>query len=244
MLLGMTTHRFLARMRKPSGIAPKLTVNYSVKLGTTPKKVFELSLSLALALAIIGFKFFPQELGKKRVLTATQEMVAVEDVVQTRQENRPPPPPRPAIPIESPEAEALADVPIQSTEIDLTQDVAPPPPPSSGDGDDDENRYFMVVEELPKLIGGMEGLMSRVVYPALALRAGIQGKVTLFAYVNERGDVVRAEIIKGIGGGCDEAAMQALLQSKFEPGKQRGKPVRVKISLMVRFEIKGNVSSP
>ena len=243
MILSLTKYQFLARMRRPYGIAPKVSIDHTKRLGMSPQRVFELSLSLSLVLAIVGFRYFPMELSKKKIVQQAKEMVAVEDIVQTRQENRPPPPPRPAIPIEAPGAEALADVPIQSSELDVAEEV-PPPPPNNDFGDDDESRYFVVVEEIPQLVGGIEGLMSRVVYPDIALRAGIQGKVMLFAFVNESGDVVRAEVIKGIGGGCDEAAVQALMKSKFSPGKQRGKPVKVKISLMVRFEIKGNASLP
>ncbi|MCI0707982.1 MAG: energy transducer TonB [Ignavibacteriae bacterium] len=243
MLLEKVKYPFLSRMRRPSGIAPKVNVDVVKKLGTTPQRLFELSLIFALFSVIMGFEFFPAEVGVRRTVMFVKESIAIQDVVQTRQENKPPPPPRPAIPIEAPGAEALDDVPLQNSELDITEDVPPPPPPNGGDSKDEEDSYFVVVEEPPKLIGGVEGLMRRVAYPDIALRAGIQGKVILLAYVNEKGDVIRADVLKGIGGGCDEAAVDALRQSKFIPGKQRGTPVKVKVSIMVRFELRNAVTS-
>ncbi len=48
--------------------------------------------------------------------------------------------------------------------------------------------------------------------------------------------MTNAEIVKGIGGGCDEAAMDAILQTKFTPGKQRGKPIKVQVTIPVVFK--------
>ena len=68
-------------------------------------------------------------------------------------------------------------------------------------------------------------------------RAGIEGKVYVLAYVNEEGTVTKTEILKGIGGGCDEAAEYAVKHTKFSPGKQRGKPVKVKVMVPVVFKL-------
>ena len=229
---------FLSRMRREEGLAPKIAIKNQIRLGTTPDKLYELSLSLALVLVIVGFKFFPFHEGNKKIVIASRENVTVEDIVQTRQENRPPPPPRPAIPIEAPAAEALEDVDITSSELNIAQEVAPPPPKPNED--DDEN-YFVVVEEYPQIIGGYVGLMKRVVYPTIALRAGIQGRVFLLAYVNEQGGVDRVDIVKGLEGGLSEAAVEAVKQSSFTPGKQRGRPVKVKVSLVVHFKITASI---
>lgn len=95
----------------------------------------------------------------------------------------------------------------------------------------------MAVEEMPQLVGGMTALMNHLEYPELAVRAGIQGRVYVLAFVNEQGDVVRAEVLKGIGDGCDEAALAAVKKAKFIPGKQRGKPVKTRISIPIEFTL-------
>ena len=45
-------------------------------------------------------------------------------------------------------------------------------------------------------------------------------------------------MLRGIGAGCDEEALRAITSMKFKPGKQRGRPVKVKMSLPVMFKLK------
>jgi len=198
----------------------------------------EISLIISLALLIIAFKFFPKvEAGEKKGLEL-QELVDVEDIVQTKQENRPPPPPKPPIPIESPSDNVLDDVEIGSTEIDLTQQIeAPPPPPREEKKIEEDFQYFEVVEEMPEPIGGIEAIQRKIVYPEIAKRAGVEGRVYILAYVDENGNVTKTEVLKGIGAGCDEAAEKAVRETKFKPGKQRGKPVRVKVAVPIIFKL-------
>jgi len=97
--------------------------------------------------------------------------------------------------------------------------------------------YYVAVEEMPELIGGIKGLQKRIQYPEIARRAGIQGKVYILAYIDEKGNVTNARVIKGIGGGCDETALNAVKNSKFIPGEQRGKPVKVQVSVPITFRL-------
>ena len=101
----------------------------------------------------------------------------------------------------------------------------------------EEPVYFVAVEEMPEPIGGISGIQKRIVYPELAKRAGIEGKVLVLAFVDESGNVTKAEVIKGIGLGCNEAAINAILQTKFKPGIQRGKPVKVRVTIPVTFKL-------
>ncbi len=198
----------------------------------------EISLIISLALLIIAFKFFPKiEAGEKQ-FQAAQELVNVEDIVKTKQENRPPPPPKPPIPIESPSDNVLEDIEIGSTEIDLTQQIeAPPPPREEKKIVEEDIQYFEVVEEMPEPIGGIEAIQKKIVYPEIAKRAGVEGKVYILAFVDENGNVTKTEVLKGIGAGCDEAAEKAVRETKFKPGKQRGKPVRVKVAVPIIFKL-------
>ncbi len=224
-------------MRKPEGLSPHVSRNESVSYGAPRAIVFELSVIFSLVLVISAFKFFPTIQRSSIQALSPQELVRFEEIENTRQENRPPPPPRPPIPIEAPSDEALDDVDIASSELDVSQEVAPPAP-ELNDGLDDES-FFIAVEEMPQIIGGMKSILERLEYPELAMRAGVQGRVFVLAYVNEKGDVVKAEVQRGIGAGCDEAAVRAVMNTKFIPGKQRGKPVKVRISIPIRFQIQG-----
>ena len=97
--------------------------------------------------------------------------------------------------------------------------------------------FFVVVEEMPQPIGGVSAIQSKVEYPEMARRAGIEGRVTVQFVVNENGDVENARVVRGIGGGCDEAALKVVREAKFKPGKQRGLPVRVQFALSINFRL-------
>ncbi len=201
------------------------------------KRVIELSLIVSLLVLIVSFKYFPDIKQEKQVVQGPQELINMEDIQQTRQENRPPPPPKPPIPIEAPSEDVLQDIEIQSTELDVNADVAPPPPPKEEKKTEEEPQYFVAVEDMPEPIGGIAAIQSKIVYPEIAKRAGVEGKVYVKAFVDESGNVTKVEVQKGIGAGCDEAAMKAVKETKFKPGKQRGKPVKVQVSIPVVFRL-------
>ena len=90
---------------------------------------------------------------------------------------------------------------------------------------------------MPEPIGGIGAIQRKIVYPEIAKRAGVQGRVYVKAYVNEVGKVNKVELIRGIGAGCDEAAMEAVNSVMFSPGKQRGKPVKVQVTVPVLFKL-------
>ncbi len=97
--------------------------------------------------------------------------------------------------------------------------------------------YFVAVEQMPEPIGGIQSIAEKVKYPEIAKRAGIEGRVFVKAYIDTNGNVAKAEIIKGIGSGCDEAAIEAVKKSKFTPGEQRGKKVNVQVSIPILFKL-------
>jgi protein TonB len=214
-----------------------LKKNPKADLRRSYKKIFELSLIISLAVLIVAFKFFPHIQEKAAVTEGPQELFKVEDVQQTKQENRPPPPPKPPIPIEAPSEDVLEDIEIGETELNVNEQVAAPPPPKVEKKVEEEPQYFVAVEEMPEPIGGIQAIQSKIIYPEIAKRAGIEGKVYVLAFVDETGTVTKAEIIKGLGAGLDEAALKAVKATKFKPGKQRGKPVKVQVSIPIVFKL-------
>lgn len=235
MFIDKYKYPFLSRMRRPEGLAPKVEQNFKRRLGASPLIVLELSFAVSVFLAIIVFRYAPSPGETERIFTPPQELVKIEDVEITRQLDRPPPPARPPIVIEAPSDESLDDVPIMSSDLNVAENVAPPPATKEEDFAQDE--FFVAVEEMPEIIGGIESVLSKLVYPELAIRAGVQGRVYIIAYINEKGDVVKAEVMKGIGAGCDEAALTAVKQAKFIPGRQRGKPMKTRVSIPIRFDL-------
>jgi TonB family protein len=110
-------------------------------------------------------------------------------------------------------------------------------------GDSGWARDTVKVDQMPELIGGPASVQQRVVYPELARNAGIQGTVLLQFVVSEDGVPEEIEVIQGLGEGLDEAAARALAESRFEPGRHEGQPVRVKLVLPVRFRLADDDSS-
>ena len=79
----------------------------------------------------------------------------------------------------------------------------------------------------------------RPVYPEIAQEAGIEGTVVVQVFVDKKGRVQEAVILKGIpNSGLDEAAIVAISKIRFKPAKQGKKPVGVWISIPVNFRLK------
>jgi TonB family protein len=100
------------------------------------------------------------------------------------------------------------------------------------------DNYATSAEQMPSPIGGIKAIAEKVKYPIEAKENGIQGRVFLKAFIDETGDVVNVELIKGIGSGCDEAALEAVLNTKFNPGYQNGKAVKTKVTIPIMFSLK------
>ena len=100
-----------------------------------------------------------------------------------------------------------------------------------------DEEYLAFSEEMPSPVGGMEAIMKMITYPSIAKKSGTQGKVFVLAYINENGGVHDVKIVKGIGAGCDEAAIDAIKKTKFNPGKNKGTAVKVKLSLTINFKL-------
>jgi periplasmic protein TonB len=100
---------------------------------------------------------------------------------------------------------------------------------------------FVVAEKNPEPVNGYKSfydlLNKNIKYPRQASSIGTEGKVFVEFIVNRNGEASDLKIIRGIGSGCDEEAMRVLALTKWEPGKQRGKPVRVKMILPIMFKL-------
>jgi len=129
---------------------------------------------------------------------------------------------------EQPSIEPGESDPIDFGGVELPAEIAPPD-------------TFRVVEKMPEPIGGWatfyKTLTKNFKYPKQAQRVGANGKVFVEFTVNEKGELSHFKIIKGIGFGCDEEAKRVIALTKWTAGKQRGRPVNVKMVQPVVFDI-------
>ena len=99
------------------------------------RKVLEVSIIFALLIMIFTFYAFKKfEVGIK-LPESIDIKIEVIEIPPTEQIQRPPPPARPAIPIESEDDELLDDVTIDETDLifEVSDDAPPPPPPEGVD---------------------------------------------------------------------------------------------------------------
>lgn len=102
-----------------------------------------------------------------------------------------------------------------------------------------ESNYEILcdVQVCPVPIGGMKGIQDSLVYPEHALRYGLEGTVTIIATIDAHGEVIKTEVLKKLGLGCDEAAQEAVRKTRFVPGKNDGKPSPTNAAITVEFKI-------
>ena len=98
------------------------------------------------------------------------------------------------------------------------------------------------VENMPEYPGGFDALIdfvkANLVYPQEAIDAGIEGKVFVGFIVEKDGSISSIKLLRGIGHGCDEAAMEVVRKMpKWKPAMQRSKPVRIEYMFPVTFEL-------
>ncbi|HCL57862.1 MAG TPA: hypothetical protein DHW82_12770 [Spirochaetia bacterium] len=91
---------------------------------------------------------------------------------------------------------------------------------------------FVRVDEIAKSLVSLQPE-----YPDLARNAGIEGTVVLEVYIDEDGRVRKVIVLKGIGFGCDEAAVRKVESSSFIPAKMNGKPVAVRQKITFEFKL-------
>jgi protein TonB len=101
----------------------------------------------------------------------------------------------------------------------------------------DADGVYSVVDEMPEIVGGLPALYEQIEYPKEAVKKNISGRVFLQVIVDENGQAQDPKVIRDIGGGCGEAAAEAITKVDFKPGVQDGEKVKVKYSLPVTFKI-------
>ncbi len=204
-----------------------------------------LVLSLLMVIAAFEWRFYDKEdlmnMGPTNV-----EFVETMDVPLTEQP--PPPPPKALKNVEIIAVEDIEDIEEDidiDLDIDITEDMAVEevqPVEVEEPEEEETEEVFLIVEEPPSPVGGMEAFYNyvneNIQYPRQARTMRIEGRVFVQFVVDKDGSITNVEVLKGIGGGCDEEAVRVVKNApKWNPGKQRGRPVRVKMVLPITFKL-------
>jgi protein TonB len=198
------------------------------------KRVLDQALVLSFGLIVMTFLTYRSFDVRAVVVDHTFESIEIEDIPETVQLKKPPPPQRPQIPIATESEDIPEDVTIIDTDLDLDAPPPPPPPPPGARQRKEESPIFMAWEEGPQLIK-----MVTPEYPEIARKAGVEGRVHLQIVVDEEGNVLQAEVILASPAGIfEEAAIKAILQWKFKPARQRDRAIKVQMGQRMDFSLK------
>lgn len=209
-------------------------------------KLIGLTVSLLLITIAMNWRFYDQV----KPISLGEVEAVFEDLIEIPISEQPPPPPpkrtenfnlitvpdeiaveemKIELDVEMKEEQAVEDVVFEDVPIELEEEKA--------------DEIFLIVENWPEPEGGMSSFYAYVSenlrYPASALRIGVTGKVFVKFVVEKDGSITSVEVIKGIGAGCDEEAVRVIQNApSWKPGKQRGKPVRVYMTVPIHFMIR------
>lgn len=200
--------------------------------------VISLILIIAVMIAIPRFKPSEARQLEVRIEIETSEVPIIQQQMETAK-----PPSRPSIPIESDNEDLSEDITIDPTTDFSSYQAweAPPPPPPEEQHSEGPRVKFIPYDEPPEPLGGFAAIQRNIVYPEIAQEAGIEGTVIVQAYVNEFGKVTECVVLKGVPNtGLDEAAIAAIMKTRFKPAKQRDRNVGVYISIPVIFKLKSS----
>lgn len=171
---------------------------------------------------------------------------------QTIQRPPPPPPPPPPPKLEVVEDEEIIEeeeIEIEETEADEETEIEipevieePAEVEIEVEEEPEEPEIFMIVEDNATFPGGdlelMKFIGKKIKYPAIARENNIEGRVIVKFVVNEDGSISNAQVLRDIGGGCGDEALRVIkMMPKWNPGKQRGKPVKVWFTMPVQFKL-------
>ena len=212
---------------------------------------FQIGLIFSLAVMLVAFEWKSFDSIDYDIYSNQRINTDVEELVQITQQNSPPPPAAPPLPslvinIVENTAQINDDISIdaeadESTQVEQYKGAVVL---QEEEAEVQEQEIFQVVENAPAFPGGdlarMKFLQDNIRYPAMARESGIQGTVYVTFVVERNGSVTDVKILRGIGGGCDEEALRVIKNMpKWEPGKQRGKPVRVQFNMPLKFTLSG-----
>lgn len=131
----------------------------------------------------------------------------------------------------------------QSREKTVVMDGEPTPMFREENQNSVDNEIYEVVENMPRFPnGGMSALMQylneSIRYPEAAIKAGVQGRVTLQFIVDKDGSIDDVKILRSVNPDLDAEAIRVIkMMPRWEPGTHKGKPVRVKYTVPVMFRI-------
>ena len=230
-----------------------MEIKKSPKANLENKKFMFMEIGLIAALLIVlgAFEWSTTETSVS-ILEEETAVVIEEEQVPITQEEQLPPPEVPKEPVMSDIIDIVDDdIKVEDNFLISTEDDA-----SLGveikdyvveqeeEEEVEEEVPFAIVEQKPTFRGVdantfTKWVFSKIVYPEIAKENGVQGRVTLQFTIETDGSVKNVKVLRGVDSSLDKEAVRVVSSSpKWVPGMQRNKPVRVKYTFPVVFQLR------
>lgn len=197
------------------------------------------SIAAAALLHFLVIAFWPDMTAEDWGGTST-EIQAIEIPPQVE---IPPPPeeiPRPQVPVLSTNIDIAEDITIQEVTFDRNPVENLPPPPTGGGVDLSDQPAFTPRTVEPELRADQRQALLRYLernYPPTLRDAGISGRVVLWVFINESGQVENTRVVETSGyPAFDQVAQDAVRNVRFSPAMNRDQRVPVWIQLPVTYQ--------
>ena len=203
---------------------------------------FLVGLVVSIAAVIITFQWRSYDETQQK-MTSDIKVPEEEQIAEvTKQKKKKPKPPAP------PEIEVVeddVDVEDDQPEVqsaDMVEDMSVDLPSGGGEKTEKEDEIFVAVEDQPQFPGGKSELFrylrNTINYPRSAKEAGIEGTVIVNFVVNKDGSITDVQVQRGVTEKLNQEAKRVVRDMPdWNPGKQRGKPVRVRYRVPIRFSL-------
>lgn len=212
----------------------------------------EIGLIITLLITLGAFEWSTSE-AINSTLDDENAIIAEEEIIPVTTENTPPPPEAPKEPVVSDvldivDNEVTVDDAIINIEDDKLTGVEirdyTPQAVQEEEEVEEEAIPLAIVEEKPKFQGGDQNdftkwVFKNIVYPEIAKENGVSGRVTLQFTVDTKGKVTDIKVVRGVDSSLDKEAVRVVSSSPaWTPGKQSGKPVKVRFTFPVIFQLR------
>lgn len=212
----------------------------------TKKSGFFFSIGLVITMTLVVMAFEWKQYDDTLVDLQGKRTDSFEETMEVPPTEQPPPPApviqQPVV-VEVPDEEEIKDDIKVNLDVEVTDETKVEAIVVQAEEPKEESdEIFTVVEESATPKGGMQAFYKyvgeKVKYPAQARRMGIEGRVFVEFVIGKDGTLSDVKAIKGIGAGCDEEAVRIVQSAPaWNPGKQRGKPVKQRYTLPIIFKL-------
>jgi protein TonB len=208
----------------------------------------EVGFVVAFGLVLLAFEWTTKPQEVEGFQKQDKSDVVQENIPVTRQEKQkqppPPPPPQTTEQLNIVDNDVKIEDELNLEETGADEDTRVQVDAFEQEEEESEERDpFMIVEDMPEFKGGginefRNYVQRNAEYPTIAKENGIEGTVYAKFVIDTDGKISDLRILRGVDPSLNEEVKQVIANApSWEPGKQRGKPVKVQFTVPIAFNL-------